>query len=265
VKEEYTSTLKENYRAEVNRGLDKQEMNNWVKENTNGKIEKIVKNVGPLDRLFLINAVYFNGKWKKKFDKSDTSEENFSTSSGKVKVSMMSQKEKFGFHKSENYKVARFPYGRNKVAMYILLPDRNKNLQQVMKNLTTKELEKASEDAQSKKPELRVKVPKFKTEYSRNLNQDLKSLGMKKAFTEKSNFRGISNKGDLYISSIRHKTFIKVDEKGTEAAAATSVKFESVSANITPRFEVDRPFLFFIRDDRSGTNLFVGKISNPNN
>lgn len=265
VKEEYTSTLKENYRAEVNRGFDKQEMNNWVKENTNGKIEKIVKKVGPLDRLFLINAVYFNGKWKKKFDKSDTSQEDFNTPSNKVKVSMMTQKEEFGFHKSKNYKVARLPYGRNKVAMYVLLPDRNKNLEQVMKNLTTEELETVFENTQSNKPELRVSIPKFKTEYSRKLNQDLKSLGMNRALSKKADFTGISDKGDLYISRVRHKTFIEVDEKGTEAAAATSTAMGLTSASIPERFVVDRPFLFFIRDDRSRTNLFVGKIFNPNN
>lgn len=265
VKEEYRSNLKENYKAEVKRGLDKQEMNNWVKENTNGKIKKIVKNVRPLDRIFLINAVYFNGKWKKKFDKSDTSQENFNAPSGKVKVSMMTQKEEFGFHKSENYKVARLPYGRDKVAMYVLLPDRNKNLEQVMKNLTTEELETVFEKTQSKNPELRVKLPKFKTEYSRKLNQDLKSLGMNRAFSGKADFTGVSDKGNLYISRVRHKTFIEVDEKGTEAAAATSTGIMGASATTPTQFIADRPFLFFIRDDRSGTNLFVGKIVNPNN
>ncbi len=266
VKDEYKSNLKENYRAEVNRGLDKQQMNNWVKENTNGNIKRIVKNVRPLDRLFLINAVYFNGKWKKKFDKSATSQEEFSTSSGKVGVSMMSQTEEFGLHKSEDYRVARLPYGRNKVAMYVLLPDRYENLEQITRNLTTGELETVFEDAQSNSPELRVKLPKFETEYSRMLTQDLKSLGMNKTFSGKADFTGVSDDGNLYISSVRHKTFIEVDEKGTEAATSTSTGTTqlSASASIPTQFIVDRPFIFFIRDDRSGTNLFVGKIVNPN-
>lgn len=269
VKDEYKSNLKENYKAEVNRGLDKQGMNNWVKENTNDKIEKIVNEVREGDRLFLVNAIYFNGKWKKKFDKSDTSQEDFNAPSGNVKVSMMSQKEEFGFYKSENYKIARFPYGRNKVAMYVLLPNRNTNLEQVMKNRTTKDLETVFEKVQSNDTELRVKLPKFKTRYSRNLNKDLKSLGMQKAFDKRNaDFTSIANKRNenLYISRVLHKTYIEVDEKGTEAAASTSTGLTGFgSANVGRRFIVDRPFLFFIRDDRSGTNLFVGKIVNPNN
>jgi serpin B len=262
VREGYVSDLETYYDAKIGEGIDKQEMNSWVARQTEGKIDEIVKNVRSRDRMFLINAVYFDGKWREKFDESSTSSEEFEAPGGNVTVEMMSQKEEFGYYGSDRYSLARLPYGRDKVAMYVLLPERNAGVDKVLENLTANELDQAFNATD--KRELRVKLPKFKAEYSRRLNSDLKSLGMENAFNRSSaNFSGISRR-PLYISTVRHKTFIEVDEKGTEAAAATSVGATFTSATLPTSFEVDRPFIFFIRDDRSGAVLFSGKITNPN-
>jgi serpin B len=186
---------------------------------------------------------------------------------GTVPVDMMQQEEDFKYVEGEGFAAARFPYGREKVAMYIFLPDAGASIDSFLAGLTQEELDTAI-DEMKLEPDLDVRIPKFKVEYGvKRLNDALTALGMGIAF-DRSNadFSDIAEVApqNLFIAFVDHKALIEVDEKGTEAAAATVVSMGLTSMpSPSKNFHVDRPFFFIIRDDRTNTILFMGKITNP--
>ncbi|MHC5774742.1 serpin family protein [Nostoc sp.] len=240
-------------------------INNWVKENTNGKITKIVENIQPDDVLFLINAIYFKGKWTQKFDKSQTAQYPFYITSGKQKQHpMMSQDGNYRYYESKQFQAVSLPYGKDgKFSFYIFLPKQNSNLKAFYQNLNVENWENWM--TQFSKREGFIRLPRFQTEYDIKLNDALKTLGMAEAFSSKANFSGIGK--NLFISEVKHKTFVEVNEEGTEAAAVTSVgvTVTSVAFPIEPPFKmiVDRPFFCAIRDNQTGSVLFMGSIIDP--
>jgi serpin B len=179
----------------------------------------------------------------------------------------MSTSGNFSYHSGKDCQIARLPYGRDKVAMYVFLPDEGVSLDSFIANLN----QTAHDEYVSRlQPEegLVVKLPKFEVEYGvKHLNSVLEKLGMEIAFDRyEANFSGIASTapGNLYISYADHKAIVEVNEKGTTAAAVTVVGIGITSVGPTPRsFVVNRPFFFEIRDDRSGSILFMGKILNP--
>ena len=239
-------------------------INNWVKENTNGKIAQIIEKIEPSQVLFLINAIYFKGKWSKEFDKSQTAQYPFYTTSGKPKQHpMMSQSGDYRYYESKQFQAVSLPYGKDgKFSFYIFLPKQNSNLKAFYQNLSVENWDKWI--TQFSKQKGFIRLPRFKSEYDVTLNDALKTLGMEEAFSSKANFSRMGK--NLSISEVKHKTFVEVNEEGTEAAAATSVGITLTSSiSIERPFEmiVDRPFFCAIRDNQTGRVLFMGSIIDP--
>ena len=270
VKSSYTDRITTSYKGEMfTRDFSSlqtvTDINGWVNTRTEGKIQEIIKEITPELVMLLINAIYFKGDWIIKFEEAKTQKQDFFLPEGNtVKVDMMSTSGNFSYYTGENCQVARMPYGRDKLAMYVFLPKEGLSIDSFIASLdqTTH-----NEYISRLKPvrDLEVKLPKFFVEYGvKHLNNVLKKLGMEVAFKPyDANFSGIASTApeNLYLSYVDHKAIIEVNEKGTEAAAVTSVGV-GVSS-VPPNFVVNRPFFFKIRDDRSGSILFMGKILNP--
>lgn len=242
-------------------------INSWVADKTKGKIGKIVDNIDPQSILFLINAIYFNGKWAAEFDKAKTNDDVFTTAAGQQKRHpMMHQSGKYRYYEGKDFQAVSLPYGAGRVSMYIFLPARSTSLVEFQKNLTAANWEAWMSGFVETKGE--IAVPRFKVEYEIGLNDALKALGMGIAFDpDRANFTGIGQtSGNAFISRVKHKTFAEVNEEGTEAAAVTSVEM-SVTSVMQPRKSfrmiVDHPFFCAIRDNKTGTVLFMGSIVDP--
>lgn len=244
-----------------------EDINNWVSDETNKKIDKIVERIDPDMVMFLLNAIYFKGDWTKKFDESKTYRGDFFLPDrSAVEVDLMSTLEDFSHYSGKDFEAVRLPYGRDKVAMYVFLPREGVSLDYFIDNLNQVDFDDYISNFSSPS-KIRVDLPKFKLEYgTKRLNAALKNLGMSMAFDRgAANFDGIAkvDPENLYLSFVDHKAVIEVNEKGTEAAAVTNV---GIAVTSMPSYEtliVNRPFFFVIRDDRSGSILFMGKIVDP--
>lgn len=270
VNSSFLDRVKTSYNGEIfTRDFEKtqtvNEINGWVDERTEGKITEIIQEIDPELVMLLLNAIYFKGEWTIKFDETKTQSQDFFLPEGNiVKIDIMTTSGNFSYYSGKNCQVARLPYGRDKIAMYIFLPNEGIPLDSFILNLN-QTIHDEYISSLRPKGDLTVKLPKFKVEYGvKRLNNVLKKLGMEIAFNPyAANFRGIAPitpERNLYISYVDHKAIVEVNEKGTEAAAATSV---AIALSSSPSFIVNRPFFFEIRDDRSGSILFMGKILNP--
>ena len=247
VKQDFTQRVKDYFKSEIfardfGSPQTPDEINAWISNKTNGKIDKMVDQIDPELVMFLINAIYFKGEWITSFNESATKEADFFLSDGStVKVNMMSTKGNFSYYEGEDFKAARFPYGRDKIAMYIFLPNRDVTLDSFVESLDQKAWESYI-DGFKLVEGLEVKFPKYKLEYGvKRLNDVLKRLGMGIAFSPgNANFTGIAP-ADLFIDYVDHKAVIEVNEKGTVAAAATVVGIGLTSMPpIKPTFFVDK-------------------------
>lgn len=235
-------------------------INDWVKTETNGRIDSIVDQIDPDAIMYLIDAIYFKGTWSSEFDPAKTHDATFETQAGVQKtVRMMSQGAEFPHASRPGYTALALPYGFGLFQMTILLPDPGHTVDEVAAGLDAGAW--ADLQAAMTTSELDVSIPRFELEYERSLVDVLSAMGMQVAFNAGADFSGINPDADLYIDEVLHKTFVRVDEEGTEAAAATSVGVNEVS--LPPSFVVDRPFLFLIHDQHSGAILFAGKITDP--
>lgn len=243
-------------------------INEWVNTNTNGKIQKIID--GPIDSatvLFLINAIYFKGTWQTEFDPSKTRDSTFHLATGGEKqVPMMSRIGDYLYYENreENFQAIGLPYRDARMSMYIFLPGRESDLTVFLQNLNAENWENWI--SQFGMQEVSLKVPKFKLEYGKGLNDTLKALGMSIAFVEdQADFSRMSPLGKkLFIKDVLHKTFVEVNEEGTEAAAVTKVEIGVTSLPPPPpEFVADRPFFFAIRDNETKTVLFMGVVVEP--
>jgi serpin B len=216
--------------------------------------------------MLLINAVYFNGKWRYRFDKAETKEEPFySTPSVSKTVPMMHQTENLKAVKRNNLTIAEIPYGQGNYTMVVVLPDENVTTSDVANSLTPSMWQEWMGLLAENTHKVDLSIPRFKYMYKRLLNDDLIGLGMGIAFTDFANFDNISDQG-LKISRVLHQTFIDTNEEGTEAAAATVVEIVFTTASPTPlvvKVTLDHPFLYFIRETSTGTVLFMGRVSDP--
>ena len=248
----------------------KDTINKWVSEKTNGKIEEIVDKIEPLDIAFLINAIYFNANWSTPFEEGYTSKKDFTLLDGsKVKADLMSKTAHLLYQENNEFQAVELPYGENeRYVMRVYLPKEDVKFDKFVKGIDKESLQQWGGDFGSMKGVL--ELPKFKTEYSSSMKDILISMGIKEAFNSNSadfsKIVTIVDGGIVYISEVVHKTYIDVNEKGTEAAAATSVGMSATSApQPEEMFEmiVDRPFVFTIDDKESGEILFIGAIINP--
>lgn len=237
-------------------------INNWVKESTNGKIAKILD--GPIDPqtiLFIMNAIYFEGSWQKPFKASNTLQETFHGQSGDKTVSMMHQSESFSYGEPGGGQMIYLPYGSGDLGMYVYLPEKGASIADTIQNLdadTWDEWTKGLTEAQGG-----IALPQFRLEYDTYLKSALTAMGMPDAFSDTdADFSGIAEA--VSINDIRHKAFIDVDEKGTRAAAITSVEMRATAIeNPAEPFTmtVDRPFIFAIAERETGTILFMGSVA----
>ena len=238
----------------------KDTINNWCSKKTNKLIPSIIDNISSDMRMYLINAVYFKGIWRQKFEIKNTSEANFTNELGTVvKVNMMSQTDTFAYAQDNYAKYLDMPYGNKAFSMTIILPNEEKTTADVLNFLTPANWNNAL--SAMTKSEVMVKIPRFKVENKFKLNSVLKSMGMSLAFSDFADFSNISVQS-LMISEVLHKTYVVVNEEGTEAAAVTSVGMMTTSMPVVKEFIVNKPFLYVIREKSTGVILFIGKMGN---
>ncbi|QHE53480.1 serpin family protein [Pontibacillus sp. HMF3514] len=263
VKDTFIKTNQDMYGAGVfERDFSEQtvtEMNNWISKETNGKIKEMLSPpIKPNVKVFLINAIYFKGDWKDPFKIENTEEETFHVTSESSKtVPMMYKQGTVQYNEGSDYKAIEMPYGEGDTSMYAVLPKEGTTLRSFVSGMTMNKLNTILEGMETQE-KVNISFPKFKVEYgTKNLNESLQSLGMKKAFNN-ADFSGMSDSG-LSIDRVLHKAFIEVNEKGSEAAAATVVGMaESASASQPKTFKADHPFLYIIADNQKESILFMG-------
>ncbi|UCE38301.1 MAG: serpin family protein [Thermoplasmata archaeon] len=238
-------------------------INNWVEERTNDKIQDLIPPgvINELTRLVLTNAIYFKGDWATQFDEENTQEADFRVSSEKtVKVQMMGLSgESFNYTATDIAQIIELPYKGDDLSMLILLPTED-NLDSLEESLSAESLNQLRSEL--RETEIEVYMPKFKLETKYFMSDTLKEMGMLTAFSEaQADFSGMNGKKDLYITSVIHQGFIEVNEKGTEAAAATAVTIGTYSG--PPTFYADHPFIFLVQDKETGNILFIGRVVDP--
>lgn len=243
---------------DFNQASSKDKINDWVSKATNNKIPTIVDEIPGDIMMYLINAVYFKGTWKYKFDKSATSKQAFYLrDGGSVQADFM--RTSAVIRSSNQIPLVELPYGNGKYGMVILQAPAGQSLETLAVSLDAANWSQWINSLSEVKTE--IALPKFKFSYKVTLNNMLKDLGMPQAFSDRADFTGINAQGHLKIDDVKHKTFVEVNEEGTEAAAVTSVGIETTTAG--PAITFNRPFLFAIREMKTGLILFAGKIENP--
>ena len=239
-------------------------INSWVEAQTKDKIKDLIQS-GVLSsdtRLVLTNAIYFKGKWDSQFEKSATKNLPFHLATdSKIDVPMMFQKHEFKYGKSDDLLILELPYIGKDLSMIVLLPNETNGLQSLETKLTPANLEKWTSALHEQ--EVLVYLPKFTMASQFSLNDVLQSLGMRAAFSPEADFSGMDGKKDLYLSAVVHKAFVDVKEEGTEAAAATGVVVETTAVRCPTTFRADHPFVFLIRDGKTGSILFMGRLVSP--
>jgi serpin B len=240
-------------------------INAWVENKTKNKIKELIKpgTLGPLTRLVLTNAIYFKGKWAHQFKPQSTQDAPFTFQNDeKVTIPMMNQKEHFGYAETEQIQILEMPYVSDDLSMVVLLPRKTDGIRELEKQLNADNL--ATWLGNIRKREVLVYFPRFKLTSEFGLADVLKEMGMPDAFSGNADFSGMTGNRDLFISAVIHKAYVDVNEEGTEAAAATGVMMKATSVEAPPPvFRADHPFIFLIRDNHTGSILFMGRTVNP--
>ncbi len=266
IRNEFISVNKNNYDAEIksvdfNSSSAVKQINEWVSNQTNNKISEIIKELSANNKMCLINAVYFKGVWKSKFDKGNTKNEDFYLEDNVVgKANMMSQTGNFSYSEDDNCRYLKMSYGNWAFSMIVLLPNDGKTVDDVISNLNSKSWNDAM---MMELYEVNLRIPRFKVECDYEMvNSILLEMGVHLPFSEDADFSGIAEEQSFKISQVIHKTFIDVNEEGVEAAVATDIGLvESAPPPGTViDYVVNKPFAFAIRENSTGIILFMGKI-----
>ena len=240
-------------------------INDWGSDHTHGKIKDIVKwPFDPLTQVILANAIYFKGQWARPFDKNATKPHAFHLAAGGTKpVPMMSQRGHFSYQEGEGFQAVRLPYAGGRLQMDLFLPDANSTPIRFLSTLTA-DTWRDKVLPRFRDREGTLDIPRFKLEYDVTLNEILETLGMRHAF-EDADFSAMADER-LFISKVKQKSYVEVNEEGTEAAAVTTAVMtaRAIMEPVKP-FEmiVDRPFFFVIEDGRTGSILFLGLVYDP--
>ena len=272
LKPEFVSVNKQFFQAELG-GVDftkpesAQTINHWADTSTHGKIKEVVRwPFDPLTRVILANAIYFKGKWDRPFDKQATKDHAFNVLPGVTpkQVPMMWQHGHFNYQQGDGFQAVRLPYAGGHLQMYLFLPDTNSSPAKLLADWNAdtwqNKILPKFQDMQGM-----LALPRFKLDYDVTLNDPLKALGMRQAFASAADFSAMADE-PLFVSEVKQKSFVEVNEEGTEAAAVTTVVM-TAAAVFRPEkpFEmiVDRPFIFVIGDDQTKSILFMGVIYDP--
>jgi serine protease inhibitor len=272
VQQDFINTDKTYFNAEVNAvDFDNPEtvntINTWVSDNTNQLIPKIINGISPDMVMYLINAVYFKGQWKYQFDKAETTDKEFNLTDGsKVMSPSMIQHADLKYFSGEGFEAVELPYNQGNYNMIILLPETGKDVASIIEQLNLNNWNTWYRQFSLK--DIQIQLPKFKFAYDEpSMMPVLSNLGMEIAFDpDHADFTRINAGGGLYISEVKHKTYVETNEEGTEAAAVTSIGIAVTSIGEDPvpyDFIVNRPFIFFINEKSSGSVLFIGTVMNP--
>jgi len=286
--EDYTSRVEKYYGGKVanvdfkeETEKSRQTINSFIEEQTNNKIKDLIPKgvLNPLTRLVLTNAIYFKGTWEWEFDKSDTRDQDFKiTPNNVVKTPMMymdPEKAELNYAELENLQILELPYKGEKISMLILLPKQGETYdhetgERITYTYSLEDVELSSEKLNEYKSQMKetkldsIYFPKFEFDSKYLMSDTLSALGMSTAFTwPGADFSSMDGTTDLFISEVIHQAFVKVDEKGTEAAAATAVIMEAGSAMPINVFRADHPFIFIIQEKDTGNILFLGRVTDP--
>jgi serpin B len=241
-------------------------VNAWAEKNTAGRIKNIIAGRLPGDtRMLLANAIYFKGSWDRKFDPKATKERPFHLiTGGQKQTPMMPQSGEFEYQQGNGCQAVRLPYAGRRLGMYVLLPEPGSNVNTLLATLTDQVWQNQLL-RQLRRRKGTIVLPRFKLEYGAELKPSLQALGLTLPFSRTADFSGMSA-SPLFLSAVKHKSFVEVNEEGTEAAAATvGIISMAVVRPVTPPFEmiVDRPFLFVIADNLTRAILFIGVVFEP--
>ncbi|HEV2211385.1 MAG TPA: serpin family protein [Verrucomicrobiae bacterium] len=243
------------------------DINHWVADKTQGRIQDILPAGIPdaSTRLVLANAIYFKGTWANTFNTNATSMQPFRTSdAGDVQALLMHHQDELRYLETDLFQGVEIPYAGNALEMMVLLPRQVEGIEQLGQALTAANLRQWENQITIRKVDLFL--PRFKLQSSFELAQQLGTMGMPDAFHPGADFSGIDGQRDLYVSDLIHKAWVEVNEQGTEAAAATVGVMRMTAVQRQPPpvvFRADHPFIFLIRDNRSGSLLFLGRVMNP--
>ena len=246
-------------------------INQWVEQQTNDKIKNLIGPgvLTPSTRLVLTNAIYFKGDWRDQFKKADTKVEDFHLSASRqIKAPMMHRTGGYRYFDGGNFQALELPYAGGDLAMVVLLPKNVTGLPALEQSFNAAAADRCVEDLKPA-PKVILTLPRFTMTRQFELSGVLSRMGMPQAFGNAANFSGMTGKPEFSISAAIHKAYIDANEQGTEAAAATSTMFQALAMRRgIPQpppivFRADHPFLFLIRDTRSGSILFMGRVANP--
>jgi len=286
--QDYSSTVEKYYSGKAanvdfvtETEKSRQTINSFIEEQTNNKIKDLIPDglLSSMTRLVLTNAIYFKGTWEWEFDKSDTSDQDFKTTpTNTVKTPMMHMepdKARFNYADLEKLQIIELPYKGEEVSMLILLPKQGETYNPFTDDVinleyTLDDIELSSEKLNEYKSQMRetkldsIYMPKFEFDTKYLMKDTLISLGMPTAFSpNEADFSKMTGSRELYIDSVIHQAYVKVDEKGTEAAAATAVVMSFRSAGPGNSFKADHPFIFIIQEKKTGNILFIGRVTDP--
>ena len=272
VEENFLSVNQNYFDAEVQKGdfsdpnMTKK-INDWVSEKTHEKIPTIIDAIDPATVMFIINAIYFNSSWTQEFNEENTYSELFERKNQNyVEVEMMQRLDTVNYLSNETFSAIELPYSKGNFNMMLILPDYDKTIADVVEKMNTENWASWQKDFKMTN-DVDIVLPKFKIEYEKKLKDILQLMGMEEAFTTQADFSNINANRDLFISEVLHKTFIDVNEKGTEAAAVTAIIFDTTSFDPNePQkiyFHCTRPFLFAITEKDTGAILFMGQVAEP--
>lgn len=242
-------------------------INDWVAEKTRDRITDLIPEgvIDALTRLVLTNAVYFKAEWEKQFPTHLTRKDKFNTMDGQtLKVEMMNIRDRFRYMENDLIQFVEMPYKEKDASMFVLLPKATNSLSKIEQTLDYEKLQSYEKELEYN--DLSIYFPKFKMSLEYELKNLMREMGMIKAFTNDADFSKMNGNHDLYISAIIHKTFVEVDENGTEAAAATAVVMRLKSVMPDPEyvtFRADHPFFYYIKENSTGTILFAGRVTDP--
>jgi serpin B len=268
IKPDFISINQSDYNAQVATGnfqdpATVKDINKWVSESTHGKIQSILQPpLDPLLRMILLDAIYFKGAWVSPFDTNTTRDLPFTLANGQIVTHpLMTCPGAFNYFAGDGFQAVELPYMGGQVSMMVFLP--SASLDDFLKKFTLADFEAALGHLEHRKGT--VDLPRFKLENEYGLKNVLMAMGMPLAFSEKADFRGLSDE-PLHIGDVKQKTYLEVNEQGTEAAAVTAIRIEAMAMRREPppfHLTVDRPFFVAIRERETGLILFLGAISDP--